>query len=223
MFCLRDDDSQFEGENTMGIAFIFVLIFHVVFLRRARVCHNSLKTSGIIATIDSSMRRHVRNPRRNSVRGGKWQWHLSPPLSPYHLMTLNSCYVRHLPAKHDVRATRSSQCIEETSRRFVPRLRMSSNARGISMCVRAHARTRSRFANVEICIVSFLLGANLHFRWTRQRLLLTMITRQINENLHFIIVCIPYPVLLREKRWRMIFLSRRNSSKRSNGKLSLWE
>lgn len=57
------------------------------------------------------------------------------PFFVYHLTTLNSCYVRHLPAKHDVRATRSSRCIEETSRRFVPRLR-TSNARGISMYVR---------------------------------------------------------------------------------------
>lgn len=213
--------SSFEEENTTGIGFKFVLIPRKYF-------YGGLECVTIVGVVWKRpilLRRsiHWRGAGSASKFGTRPKVTMAPspsppPLSPFsvlrHLIHVTSvtCRQNTTFARHD-----PPGALKKTSRRFVPRLRTSSNARGISMYLRAHARTRSQF--VEFALYP-LCGANLHFRWTRQQLLFRGIFAL--PSFHY------YPHYWKRERNRNAVEDdlpqpSRTHRERSNGKLLLWE
>lgn len=88
------------GESTTELL-LCLFWCDALFLRRVadQSVHNGrvVWKRPVLLRTDRSIDRAPESTLRNSVRGGKWQWHPSVRAA-HHLTTLNSCYVCHLPA-----------------------------------------------------------------------------------------------------------------------------
>lgn len=145
------------------MAFTFVLIPRCIFT--GEWCHNSRSSLKnvqcycddrfIDETRTESASKFGAQAKKVTMAPSPHPFLPSIPFFVHHLTTLNSCYVRHLPAKHDVRATRSSRCIEDTSEENSFRVRGRHPTRAEFQCACARAYS---IPACWICIVSSTRG-----------------------------------------------------------------